>query len=357
MIEIRAGTEADRPQILARIDEVFGAGPARRAERLWDWQWHQDPRLPSPGYQGVVAQWRGQIIGNLSTIPAGLYIAGEPAQAWWFVDVLVHWGLTRQALREHRRAAPREVPDLSRGIAAALFDHPAAGPIQLGKHISDPMMTICHRVGFLDQRDTGTLHRRVSTRHSLGRVLGRPLGQLLGAVADLGLGPIPRPRLPARIHEGPFDAAFEALWRSLAGAYPAICRRDPKLLHWRYRLHPDGDYSILALDSSEGLRGYGVIKTFEREGRVRGKIVDLLTAPQDAEARKGILLSALRELRERRVERVECFYSDAALGRTLAELGFSPRLSKTQRPQPLLARNLPIAAQGLYVTQGDGDGG
>ena len=57
MIEIRPGSDADRPQILARIEEVFGAEPARRAERLWVWQWQQDPRLATPGYRGIVAEW------------------------------------------------------------------------------------------------------------------------------------------------------------------------------------------------------------------------------------------------------------------------------------------------------------
>lgn len=85
--------------------------------------------------------------------------------------------------------------------------------------------------------------------------------------------------------------------------------------------------------------------------------MDLLAAPGDGEAREALLAAALRELRSRRVERVECFYTGSALEQTLFKLGFRPRLSKTLRAQPLLARLLPAPAQGLYVTQGDGDGG
>jgi hypothetical protein len=357
MIEIRPGTDSDRPQILARLEEVFGTGPARRAERLWDWQWHQDPRLPSPGYRGVVAEWRGQLIGNLGTIPAGLHIAGEPVQAWWFVDMLVHWGLMRKALREHRRAPGHESSDLSKGIAAALFDHPAAGPIQMGKHISDSMMTIGERLGFLIQPETGVLHRRVSTRHRLGRILGPSLGNLLGGAVDLALGPLPRLELPVRVHAGPFDSRFDRLWEALKGAYPAICRRDARVLDWRYRRHPDGDYTALTLESPHDLRGYGVIKIFEREGRRRGKIVDLLTSPNDTQAMQSLLVEALREMRRQGVERAECFQTGARPGETFTRLGFRPRLSKTGRPQPLMTRHLPAEAQGIYVTQGDGDGG
>ncbi len=357
MIDIRPGTDADKPQILQRMEEIFGAEPARLSERLWDWRWNQDPRLPSPGYRGLVADWNGRLIGNLGTIPAGLHVAGEPVRAWWFVDLWVHWGLTRRALREARRDLAPGGPDLSRGIAAALFDHPEAGPIQLGKHISDPMMSISLRVGFEPQPDTGSMHRRVSTRHALARALGGPLGDLSGAIADLALPRIPRPTLAVERHDGPFDSRFDALWDGVRAAYPAICRRDSAVLQWRYRHHPDRDYQVLILGSAEALRGYCVFKVFERGRRRWGKIVDLLTAPGDDSAGRSLLAGALHALRRARVERVECFYCGAEQGRTLAGLGFTRRLTKTQRPQPLMARNLPERTGGLYVTQGDGDGG
>lgn len=379
MIDIRPGTEADKGQILTRMQEIYGRAAARRAERLWYWQWHRDPRLPTPGYRGVVATWHGEVIGNLATLPAGLYIGGEPVQAWWFVDVLVHWGMARRALREQRdpgrrrdgrRVPPgqtrpprsRDGPDLSRGLAGALFDHPAAGPIQLGKHIADPMAAIGARVGFVALPDTGSQQRRVSTRHALGRFLGRPLGDLTGALVDLALPRCPRPRLPVEPLDGPFDARFDALWEQVRGAYPAICRRDAAVLNWRYLEHPEGEHPdsghrVLTLTERDRLRGYCVLRTFDRGERRRGKLLDLLTAPDDQEARAALLSAALRELRRLRVERVECFHSDATIAQLLDGLGFQPRTSKAGRPRVMMARNLPAAASGLYATQGDGDGG
>lgn len=356
MIEIRPGTDADRPEIVARIEEVFGSEPAARTDRLWDWQWHQDPRLPTPGYQGIVAEWRGQIIGNLATIPAGLHIAGEPVTAHWFVDVLVHWGLLRQALRE-RRAASAAGPDLSRGLAAALFDHPNAGPIQLGKHIADPMMVICERVGFTPIAGSGSWHRRVSLKHTLGRAIGQPLGALIGTLADLGLPRGPKPRLPVAVLPGAFDTRFDRLWEEVRPLYPAICRRDAQTLNWRYRQHPAGHYQILTAGDRDRLRGYAVLLTYTKERRRRAKIVDLLTAPGDAEAIRSLLAAALCALRTWRAERVEVFACGDGRAAVLSALGFSPRLTKSERPQPLIARALPVAAAGIYVTQGDGDGG
>ena len=357
MIEIRPGTDADRPQIIARIAEVFGPEPATRADRLWDWQWHRDPRLASPGYRGVVAEWRGQIIGNLATIPAGLHLAGAPVEAHWCADVLIHWGLARSALREQRRGSDPSGPDLSRGIAAALFDHPAAGPVQLAKHISDPMTTILERIGFQRVGQTGSLHRRVSVRHTLGRALGRVLGDGLGAVADLALASIPRADPRVQVLDGPFDPRFDALWHRIKGLYPAIPRRDAATLEWRFRRHPEGGYKVLILRSELGLRGYCVLLDYNRGRRRWGKIVDLIVEPGDREGMCALLAGALRLMRRRGVERAETFACGAEVGSVLAELRFVPRLPKSGRPQPLMVRWLPEAARAIYVTQGDGDGG
>ncbi|MBK1643627.1 hypothetical protein CKO25_02925 [Thiocapsa imhoffii] len=362
MIEIRLGTEGDRGQILERMEEVYGVAPARRAERLWDWQWHQDPRLERPGYRGVVAVWRGHLIGNLATIPAGLFVDGAPCQAWWFVDVLVHWGLTRQALREHKRTAQPvmdsdQVPNLSRGIAAALFDHPAAGPIQLGKHVADPMARIGERVGFAPVAQSGGFHRRITLRHPIARVLGTQLGDLTGALIEQAMGPWPRPELPVEPHLGDFDARFDQLWQRVVQRYPAICQRDARLLNWRYRDHPDGGHHVLTVSDGQTLRGYCVVRAFDQGRRRRGKILDLLTAPEDQRARASLFAAALHELRRERVERAEIFVSDAALTSLVGALGFTPKLSKSGRPGPILARHLPAVAEPLYVTQGDGDGG
>jgi hypothetical protein len=357
MIDIRPGTDADRPRVIESVSEVFGDAAAQRAARYWDWQWQLDPRLPAPGYRGIVAEWDGRIIGNLATQPAGLSIAGRAVTAWWTVDALVHWGLTRQALRASRKQGGPRDARLSGGIAAALFDHPGAGPIQLAKHISDPMMAILERIGFEPQAETGSRHRRVSTRHLIGRALGTGLGDLGGRLADLALPRIPAPRLAVHPLTGGFDPRFDDLWDRLRAAYPAICRRDAALLNWRYGQHPDQDYSTLILESEDGLRGYVVIKDFERKRRRRGRLVDLAHLPGDDPAIDALLAAALGELRRRRVERVECFASGAEVMRALSRIGFRPRLTKSGRVQPLMVRRLPDPRPEVQVTLGDGDGG
>jgi hypothetical protein len=355
MIDIRPGTDADKGQILERMEEVYGPEEAARAERRWEWQWQRDPRLEAPGYKGVVAEWRGRIIGTVSCLPAGLFIAGEPVRANWCVDMLVHWGMMRQALREHRRSSQGGGPDLAQGIAVAMLDHPAAGPIQLAKHIADQMMSIILRVGFEAKPDTANMTRRVSLQRPLAKVLGQPLGRLAARALDLALPAIPRPSLEVTAFGGHFDARFDRLWAHAKHEYPAITRRDAAVLEWHYRRHPDTAYQVLTIEQDGELRGYAVFKTYLRSNRRLARIVDLLTRMDDPEAKAALLARALALASREGAERAECFAAGAELCGVLRRLGFVAKLTAAERTQPLMARWLPEVD--LYVTRGDGDGG
>jgi hypothetical protein len=356
MIVIRAAQDSDRPQVLARIREVFGDAPAVEAERLWQWQWHQDPRLAQPGYRAVVAEWDSAIIGNLALIPAGLYLDGRPITAHWCVSALVHWGLARQALRAAKRAG-QETGLAGRGIAEALFDAPMADGVQLGKHIGHTMRAVLGRIGFEEVVNSGSLHRRLSLQHRLARGIGALPASLLAPLANLALPRVPRVRLSedVGIMEGPFDSRFDELWARLRQRFPAVTLRDRATLQWRYRQHPLFDYRVLTLTDGEALRGYLVYSQFERDRRQRGKLVDLFTDPADDEAIAALVVAALRAMKRGRMERVDAFASTDALNRALRGAGFVPRLTKAGQPQPMMVRG--VSCESLHVGQGDGDGG
>lgn len=355
MFEVRAGRDDDQPQIIELVKEVFGPEPAERTERRWHWQWHEDPRLGRPGYRGVVAEWNGEVIANLSSIPAGLHVHGEPLEAYWYADALVHWGKVRRALREQRRSgAAAEGPDLSRGIAIAMIDHPAAGLSQMAKHMTDPMVVVAHRVGGFDRKDTGSFARLVSFREPLQRYLGKPLGFLLGWLADWAIPRIPRLTLPVSLLEGDFDARFDALWSRAVAEYPAITRRDSVVLNWRYRRHPDTAYTVLTAEDESGLRGYLVYSTFHRHGQLRAQIVDVLVGRADATALDALLAAALQRLRAAAVYRVECYAGGTTLIGGLERAKFKPRLHDGMVQSTVIRR---IPDVDLHVTRGDGDGG
>jgi hypothetical protein len=355
MIEIRTAQETDRPAVLELMASAAGPEKAETLRRRWDWQWHQDPRLDRPGYRGVVAVWDEKVVANVSFMPAGLYLSGDAVNADWLADVRVHWGLARAAIRAARRAGVPKRELFPDGLAAAMFDHPHPRPIQLGKHIGEAMMSIGHRVGFRELPGAGNRMRRVSLRWPLQRMLGRYPAAILVPVADLGLGPLPRPRLSVVEHDGPFDARFDRLWAQAVATYPAITRRDAAVLEWHYRRHPDTRYQVLVLEQSSDLRGYIIFKIWQRKGRRISRIVDLLTAMDDLEAAQALVAQALRTLRRHGAERADWFVSAPWLQPLASTLGFEPRLTRRQRAQPLMVRGLPETS--LYVTSGDGDGG
>lgn len=355
MIEVRPGTDADKDAVLGLVEQTFGAQQAGLAARRWQWQWQADPRLGRPGYRGVVAVWNDRVIANLACIPAGLHIAGEPVEAHWCVDVLTNWGLMRQALRELKRNRTELKADFPRGVAAALLDHPSAGPIQLAKHIADPMKAITMRIGFEELAHSGNYSRRLSFRPSLQASVGSALGTLVAAGADLPLAWVPRPKLPIEILDAPFDARFDRLWKRVKRDYTAITLRNAATLNWRYRTHPDTSYSVLAIPDAGEIRGYLVLSTFRRGPRLRAGIVDLLTRPGDDPAIDDLIAAALRTARKEGADRIGCFVTGTPIETAVRRLGFRPRLKKSKRPQPLISRRLPVPD--LYATGGDGDGG
>jgi hypothetical protein len=356
MIELRAATDADRPAVLAFMAEAAGPTRSQTLDRRWHWQWHEDPRLKAPGYKGVVATWNERVMGHVACMPAGMYIEGSPVDAVWLVDVRIHRGLVREALKDSLRRGVGKRDLFPNGLAAALFDHPAAGDIQLGKHIGEDMMAIGHRVGFRGLPDAGNRMRRVSFRWPLQQAIGRRPGALLAALADLGIRLPRRPRLQVQRLDGAFDTRFDELWQLARDGYPAITLRDSAVLNWHYRAHPDTDYEVLTVYEQDKVRGYLIYKTWLRKGRYIARIVDLLTAPEDAAAIESLAAAALRGLRRAGVERVDWFVSGAGLLAQLERLGFKPRFTRRGKPQPMLARGLP-ALTSLYITSGDGDGG
>lgn len=355
MFEIRAGRESDKPQILELIKEIFGSEPADRTARRWDWQWHQDPRLLEPGFRSVVAEWNGRVIANLSCIPAGLFIDGKPVEAYWYADALTHWGSVRQALREQKRAGQAGGLKLPRGIAAVMLDHPAAGVMQLGKHLTDPMTVVAYKIGSTDQPVTGSWSRLISFRQPLERYFGKLLAMPVAFFVDLIIPRVPQPGMAVKTLTGDFDARFDGLWEQARNEYQAITRRDRATLNWRYRQHPDTAYQVLTVEDHEGLRGYLIYSVFYRHQQRRAHILDMLASHRDTAVLEALIAEALHQLRRQSVHRVECYAGGLTAIAALEHMGFKPRLHNG-KVQCTLVRGIPPLDE-LYITRGDGDGG
>ena len=358
MISIRAADDDDKAAILELHRTVFGELSAERVERLWAWHWHQDPRLEPKGYRGVVVEWDDRLISSMSSLPAGLYLNGQPVAATWFADMVVHWPTFRQALREERMAARADGTPakkrsslLRQGLSSAMMEHSSNDPIQMGKYITNQMYAVALKTGYRCDENAGNWRRRLSYAPRLARGIGKPLATLTARLIDRTLPALPPQTVAVSELKDDFDQRFDHLWRAVCGEYAAIGLRDSTLLNWRFRHHPENHYTVLMIADGEQVRGY-LVFTIGRRGRYPyGKILDLLTAVNDREALDALLISALYRLRQSGVDGVACFASHPTLIAALDDLAFT---TNEGPKRALFFRGM--ADCELYVTESDSDG-
>ncbi len=357
MINLRTANDADKEKILQLFKATFGFRSATRAESIWHWRWSLDPRLEHPGYRGIVAEWQDRIIANAAFIPACLYLQGKPVSASWAVDVAVNSKDYRQALRDQRkrdRAAGNKYqrPDfLQDGLAATLMQHPSVDHTILTKHVSKQMVAVLLKINFHEIVSSGNQTRTVSYTPKLKKSLGKFLAPLVAWYPNKRLMQLPIVNSKIELLDGEFDRRFDTLWNSAFPDYSAICLRDSATLNWRYFQHPIHHYTTLTLIKGKELRGYVVVMMRIKSGIPQGKIIDLLTHSNDQFAVDQLMVAAISYLRSQGAGIVDCHATHANVIKSLQSLGFSNR----HKPHPLIIRSLDHS--GLFVMEGDGDGG
>ena len=337
---------------------MFGSAHAARVKELWRWRWDLNPQLTSTGYRGVVAEWQDQVVGTLSLLPAGLFVRGQQVPSFWCIDMLVHMGLYRQALRDERAAGGSQAQQhagvdraasLRKGIAEQMFDHAHAAAVLFGKHLSEGIRVVTIKTGFRDLDRSGYWTRNLSFTQRISRAVGHWIAPMIAAVPNIALARVPQPERDVVIFEGDFDDAFDELWEEARTTYPAITLRDAKTLQWRYRQRPDVKYIALTARDATRLRGYAIMRTYEQRRCVRGRIVDLLAAVDDHVTRRDLLYASLAVLRDHDADRVTSYALDELATAALAETGFAP----TRPPAWTCALGLDVPD--FYGTAGDGD--
>ena len=355
MFEIRWARASDRPQILLLLREIFGDETALLAEKRWQWQWVEDPRLLQPGYKGFVIEWQGFLIASIAMIPAGLYLHGSPIDAFWFAESFVHRKRLGRALRK-MRADGLSYPgsDFSNGLIGAILNQPECPKHQLGKHLTEAATVSCYKVGSFDQNGTGSWTRLISLKGLLSAYIGHIPGWIFGSFLDFFINWLPKPVYQAELFSGLFDARFDRLWLEALQSHHAITRRDSAYLNWRYRKNPDTTYQTLTISEGESLMGYVVYSVFERHGQPRAHILDLLALSDDHAVLSSLMLCCIQRLRDEGVTKLECYTGSSAIVSVLRSLRFSQRLQKG-KPHSTLVRSIHVDE--LYITRGDGDGG
>lgn len=352
MIRVRAAKNSDKDGILRLFSDTFGERSASRAESQWNWRWSLHPQVGTQGYIGTVAEWRSQIIGSATYLPACLFVHGQPVTASWAVDVVVDSGKYRQALRQQSKNGSRSRPEaLRKGLAAALLEHRTVNRMLLSKHISGPMETIASRIGFRTLPDSGMRTLTVSVAADYKRYLGPSLASVAAWIPDRVLIRLPETDLKTANFDGEFDHHFDSLWGRVFKAYSAIGLRDAQYLNWRYRRHPFNRYNVITLPDNDCLRGYIVVSMSIKSGLKQGNIIDLLTAVDDHVAVEALVLAAIKYLRGRGAVKIHCYAAPHGLIGILIKLGFT----SARKTHPALVRDIQVCEP--FFMEGDGDGG
>lgn len=118
-----------------------------------------------------------------------------------------------------------------------------------------------------------------------------------------------------------FDSRFDDFWSKVKGMFPISIWRDSAYLNWRYRSHPDENYTVLIAEE-DVLTGFIVVKCSRGQYNT-GYIVDFLSLPDKAGSALHLISAALGYLKNQGMDRVMCHVLEhSPLYQLLKDRGF-----------------------------------
>jgi hypothetical protein len=150
------------------------------------------------------------------------------------------------------------------------------------------------------------LVRPLRSRYFAARVPG--IGAALSQLPDMAW-PISKPApAPSGSHLEEitrFDDRFDSLWAMVAPQYPVAVVRDSRYLNWRFVARPGGEYSTVALVTSEGrVLGFVTFCVLEKHGGRIGYLMELMIDPTASRAARVLLGVALDRMKKRGADAV-----------------------------------------------------
>lgn len=289
---------------------VFGEERARASRSRWSWQYRANPFARGECvWAAREAGDEGALLGQMATMPVGLWWDGREVRASWGMDFFVR----KEA--EGRGLGPLLARQWLESVDVALA---------LG--LTPPAHALYRRLGF---RDVGRVpfflkvldHAAVARRRlgAVGSVLGPALRVALGV--RTGVWHEPTAHLEVR-SVSTVGSEHDALWEEARGSYAMCVRRDAAYLRWKYLEAPHRRYALLEARREGRLAGIAVWRDEDYHGLRLAWLVDLFTDAGDAEAQDALVASMLERCRAAGVARIQAFAASGALGDTLRRFGF-----------------------------------
>ena len=154
----------------------------------------------------------------------------------------------------------------------------------------------------------------------------------MGELVTLEL-PLEGSRLPAGCREGirflpraSFDEAYDRFEQGGLLKDLNHVVKDRAALRWRYEAHPRTSYGLAeSRDAAGRLRGYLVLKRYEKEGRRYGHLIEADAAAGSEDLFPDLLAGTLERFRDEGIEIASCWMlPNSPFYSSLQEFGFRP---------------------------------
>lgn len=253
-----------------RANVLALAGRSEVGERIWEWQFEDNPR--GLRFQPVILRESetGDVVGFNGVMPVRVRYRGNEVTGCWSCDFHVRSDMRGQGVgRQVKEALHDRYPLLMTfGVSAS-----AAKVLpRVGWRAGDEV-THLRRLQSPGQRGDWLRIAAQNTNRLLCRLFKRP-GKSHGLSTQL-------------TSELPNRETVDQLWHRVSHGYDKIVCRDHVYLDWRYQRCPVGRYRFILVYEDEQLRAIAV---YRQEGRL-SRLVDLL-ADQHDEASRGAVLDA-----------------------------------------------------------------
>ncbi len=344
-IQIQKLRPGEEKALFAFLDEVYASQPAKRLRALWNWQYKENPFVPSESYSTWVC-WDGdRIVGQRPLMPFRLWVDGREMPAAWAVDFIIR-------------------PDYrGRGIGLRLMEAILQQEsVFVAIDSSARALRIYEKLGCVRLPDVP----RFIFLHKAGQLLQRwlPWSWLANLLTPLANQLLTIHYLAFRksvingfqiIELNRFDPLFDDLWqRSRLGGILLACRTKDFLI-WRYAQAPGAESRIVVAQRGSRIVGYLVWRMLPDR---RTLICDIWSENVAAEVFEALLRDVIQRSGALMSESIECYATHSALKRALVSCGFYARGGRSMVVHPALSgvrRGQLARPQDWYVTALDSD--
>lgn len=309
-VNVERRRAADADELFDLYRDVFGSALTEGSRQRWRWQYLDNPQTGPEGPEIWVAREGDRLLGQYASMPVRLQWAGREVRASWGMDVFLRPEARGKGVGARLFTTWSDQVEVALGLGLTpssygLFRklrYEDVGPVPFFQKVLDPVRVARRRVGDALARPAGALLR-------LGLWLLHPESGV--RESRVGVSPIEE-----------FSADYDGLWERCRDGYAMCARRDRAYLNWKYVACPTRRYALREARRDGVLSGFTVFRHEEYRGLPLGWLIDVFAHPEDHETKDALIASALAELREAGVARVQAFSMNAALAEDLLRRGF-----------------------------------